>query len=107
MFSLLRKKPAKYTRSTTRTANRAAAHVTARPVSHERWIPVSELQMGMYVSELNVPWEGTGFMFQGFQINSIELLKQVKKTCDEVLVRSEKVAYVSSASSDRMCRAVR
>jgi len=56
----------------------------------------------MYVSELSVPWEDTGFMFQGFNIDSMKLLKQVANSCDEVLIRSEKMAYVSRTAAHQM-----
>ena len=36
----------------------------------ERQLPVSELQVGMYVSRLEVPWERTGFLLQGLMIES-------------------------------------
>ena len=69
--------------------------------------PVRELELGMYVAELNVPWESTSFMFQGFTVDSIKLLKAVINSCDEVLVRSEKVANISSSASHRLCAATR
>ena len=33
-------------------------------------LPVTLLQLGMYVSKLDRPWEGTPFLFQGFPIQS-------------------------------------
>jgi len=101
MFSLKRK-----TRKTSATASRpvtrAAGTAPSRPITHERWIPVQDLQLGMYVSELSVPWEDTGFMFQGFNIDSMKLLKQVANSCDEVLIRSEKMAYASRTAAHQM-----
>ena len=98
MFSFKRK-----TRKTSTTASRRVARsAPSRPITHERWIPVQDLQLGMYVSELSVPWEDTGFMFQGFNVDSMKLLKQVANSCDQVLIRSEKLAYVSRTAVHQM-----
>lgn len=106
MFSFNRK-TRRTSKATARPVTRPAAKVVSRAVTHQRWIPVSELEIGMQVIELSVPWEDTGFMFQGFTIDSVALLKQVAKSCDQVLVRSEKVANISSNASHRLCSATR
>jgi len=106
MFSLTRRSTKK-NKNTRKPVLRPKAEVTARPVQHERWIHVDHLELGMYVAELSIPWEETGFMFQGFEIDSARLLNQVKEASEYVLVRTEKVANVSSNSSNRLCRATR
>ena len=112
MFSLLRKKRAQkiLSRNAARraavatTSSRSASNSKTKPVQHQRWIKTEELTLGMYVAELNVPWEETGFMFQGFCVDSTRLLKQVQEASEYAMVRTQKVAYVSSTSTNRYCR---
>jgi len=44
--------------------------------------------MGMYVSELDRPWLGTPFLFQGFEIQTDEELEQLRALCRYVYVLS-------------------
>jgi hypothetical protein len=39
-------------------------------LSRYRKIPVVELEVGMYVSELDRPWLETPFLFQGFYVSN-------------------------------------
>ena len=58
-------------------------------------LPVTELQFGMYIAELDRPWTDTPFMFQGFVLSSPRQLEALKKYCTTVFVdteRSERVA---------------
>jgi len=52
-------------------------------------VDVHDLRMGMYVAELDRPWLGTPFMFQGFQIESDEQLAQLRTLCKHVFVLNE------------------
>lgn len=79
---------------------------TTRIVRDVRWIPSAQLKLGMYVSELDVPWDQTPFMFQGFKIDSEELLKKVQDASDTVRIESEKVATIA-ADGTRLCGANR
>jgi len=106
MFSLIRRNTKK-NKNTRKRVLRPKTEVSSRAVQHERWVHTDHLEAGMYVAELSVPWEDTGFMFQGFVIDSDRLLKQVKDACEYALVRTEKVANVSSTSVNRLCRATR
>lgn len=49
-------------------------------------LPVSQLQLGMYVCELDRPWAGTPFLFQGFPIQSVQDLRTLRDTCEFVWV---------------------
>ncbi len=51
---------------------------------------VGELQMGMYVCELDRPWLGTPFVFQGFRITNEDELRQLRELCAHVWVDAEK-----------------
>lgn len=49
-------------------------------------VKVSDLQAGMYVTDLDRPWADTPFLFQGFLIESDEDLSQLKSLCTFVII---------------------
>lgn len=49
-------------------------------------LDVDRLKIGMYVAELDRPWIGTPFLFQGFLIESEDELEQLQEVCDHVFV---------------------
>jgi HD-GYP domain-containing protein (c-di-GMP phosphodiesterase class II) len=49
-------------------------------------VKVSDLQAGMYVTELDRPWADTPFLFQGFLIESEEELSRLKSLCTFVVI---------------------
>ncbi|MCU7837002.1 MAG: HD-GYP domain-containing protein [gamma proteobacterium symbiont of Taylorina sp.] len=51
---------------------------------------VELLELGMFVTQLDRPWEETDFIYQGFQINSIEELHALQDLCQFVYVRGAK-----------------
>ena len=89
----------------TRTASpviRPTARVTSRIVRSSRWVHRNQIEVGMYVAELDRPWSETPFMFQGFEIDSFATLAAVREACEYALVESEKSALVSSNSPYRL-----
>lgn len=48
--------------------------------------PVEKLEKGMYVAELDRPWEGTPFLFQGFVIEDDGDLVLLRECCKHVFV---------------------
>ncbi len=54
-----------------------------------RKIDVHELRKGMYVCELDRPWVGTPFLFQGFEIQTDEELEKLRGLCHYVYVTDE------------------
>jgi len=78
--------------------------VATRVVKNSRWIHKDQLQVGMYVRELDVAWEETNFMFQGFTINNDRQLREVQAASEWVFIEAEKVAKVSG-STNRLCGA--
>ncbi len=52
-------------------------------------IALDDLQMGMYVSELDRPWIETPFLFQGFELTAQEELEQLKRHCTYVYIDTE------------------
>lgn len=53
-------------------------------------MPVSQLEIGMYVCELDRPWLESPFQFQGFPLRTTEDIKAVQETCSYVYVDTEK-----------------
>lgn len=49
-------------------------------------IPVSGLSVGMYVCELDRPWLDTPFVFQGFEIKSLNEIDTIAQHCEFVYV---------------------
>ncbi len=88
-------------------AARPYATVSTRVVAETRWVHRNQLEMGMYVNELDCPWTETRFMFQGFVIDTQELLQQVQDSCEYASVQTEKVARISSNSAKRLVGAIR
>ncbi len=60
--------------------------------SHKVRIPASELELGMYVAELDRPWEETPFLFQGFTVRSEDDIRTVQAHCRHVVV--DRLKYV-------------
>ncbi len=81
--------------------------ITTRVVKSNRWISSNQLKVGMYVRELDCPWEDTHFMFQGFVIDSQDLLEDVQAVAQSVCIESEKMALISSGDTHRLCAATR
>jgi HD-GYP domain-containing protein (c-di-GMP phosphodiesterase class II) len=51
---------------------------------------VELLELGMFVTRLDRPWEETDFIYQGFQINTLDELNALKEQCEYVFVRAAK-----------------
>jgi len=49
-------------------------------------VPTSQLQLGMYVSELDCDWLETPFLFQGFMLEDPDDLFALKNLCDHVFI---------------------
>ncbi|MBI3546756.1 MAG: HD-GYP domain-containing protein [Gammaproteobacteria bacterium] len=52
-------------------------------------LAVQDLQLGMYVSELDRHWLETSFLFQGFEIVSDEQIEELKKFCKHVYIDTD------------------
>ncbi|MCG6969751.1 MAG: HD-GYP domain-containing protein [Gammaproteobacteria bacterium] len=50
---------------------------------------VEDIQLGMYVSQLDRPWVETPFLFQGFYINSPREIEQLGQYCEYVYIDEE------------------
>ena len=54
-------------------------------------VEVANLQMGMYVAELDRPWLETPFLMQGFQLRNKAQLKTLEKYCQFVYILNQSV----------------
>jgi putative nucleotidyltransferase with HDIG domain len=54
-----------------------------------RKIPVADLQIGMYVAELDRPWLETPFLFQGFYVREAGDVDAVRSHCRQVVIDTE------------------
>ena len=51
---------------------------------------LDDLELGMYVAELDRPWIESPFLFQGFELKTDEEIEDIKNTCTYVYVDTEK-----------------
>ncbi len=52
-------------------------------------LPVGQLSLGMYVTELDRPWLDTPFKIQGFLLKNVEQLQDLKECCQFVYIDVE------------------
>ena len=70
--------------SVTTTRNGQKYRVHKRQVRKQ--LTVAELTVGMYVVELDIPWEESPFLFQGFLLESEKDIHMVQDYCKTVWV---------------------
>ena len=58
-----------------------------------KMVPVDQLQVGMYVAQLDRPWLETPFLFQGFYIRDSGEIEEIKSHCDHVYVSRESLPF--------------
>jgi len=56
----------------------------------KKQVSVNELELGVFIAELDRPWTDTPFMFQGFILNNEQQLETLKKYCKKVVIDLEK-----------------
>jgi putative nucleotidyltransferase with HDIG domain len=52
-------------------------------------VEVENIQIGMFVSELDIPWDGSGFLLQGFLVTEHNI-EHLKKKCQWVMVSKKR-----------------
>ncbi len=62
-------------------------------------IRTSQLEVGMFVAELDIPWSETPFLVQGFEIRHRSNVMKLEKYCDNVYVLEEARAAKKTSSS--------
>ena len=61
-------------------------------------IPVSDLEVGMYVAKLDCPWEELPFLYQGFFLYDIQDIQELQSHCKTVFVQVEKEVWEEKKS---------
>lgn len=59
-----------------------------KPVKGQKKIDVADLQVGMYVAELDREWLGTPFLLQGFTVESQSDIETLKEYCEHVWIQA-------------------
>jgi HD-GYP domain-containing protein (c-di-GMP phosphodiesterase class II) len=59
-------------------------------------VSVSELRIGMYVAELDIPWLESNFAMQGFEIRTQRQLDKIRQLCRYVYIEQEEKAERTS-----------
>ena len=63
-------------------------------------VPVSKLKRGMFVSRLDKEWVESSFLFQGFLINSDEVLQKLQEECRYVFIDEKRGLAAEKALSE-------
>jgi putative nucleotidyltransferase with HDIG domain len=64
-----------------------------------RTVKTGELAIGMYVAELDKPWEQSSFMFQGFEIETDEDLAKLRAECQFVVIEETEASKAAVAKA--------
>ena len=54
----------------------------------KKQLDVQDLEIGMYVTDLDRTWRGTPFLFQGFEIRTQEEILELQRYCQQVTILS-------------------
>ena len=63
-----------------------------------RQVRVSELELGMYVCELDRPWSQTPFLFQGFPLLTLADVEAVRQICAFVYIDETRRVVISAST---------
>ena len=66
----------------------------------EKRLPVEQLTLGMFVSELDRPWLDTPFLLQGFMIEDETTLAQLRQICSHVTIDIRRSSVVDWGGLD-------
>ncbi|MGZ8230310.1 MAG: HD-GYP domain-containing protein [Burkholderiales bacterium] len=69
---------------------------------YKKKVAVEDLELGMWVIELDRPWLGTPFDFQGFPITSDEQIEEIKRYCSVVYVDPEREEWTPERRKDAL-----
>ena len=64
-----------------------------------RTVKTGELAIGMYVAELDKPWEQSSFLFQGFEIETDEDLAKLRTECQFVVIEETEASKAAVAKA--------
>lgn len=99
-FKIFKSEPDARTRANRDKAAKRRIHAQDKMRRLEK-IPVDQLRIGMYVRELDKPWEESSFMFQGLDIKTQQDILAVQAECHFVWVDYTEFKLSSSQPSNR------
>jgi len=82
-----------------RSTSKPQANRTQKTRKQHVKLDVADLRVGMFVVELDKPWEESGFMFQGLEIKSASDIHAVQKECSFVWVDYDEFSLKQSKPS--------
>jgi len=94
LFRSEEKKPARR-----RTQPKPKSAHTQRTRKQREKVDVADLRVGMFVVELDKPWEESGFMFQGLELKSATDIQAVQKECSHVWVDYDEFSLKKSGKA--------
>lgn len=68
-------------------------------LNEKKALRTDELRLGMYVVELDRPWLGTSFPFQGFPLTSEAQLEELRACCKSVFVDPDRETWTPESRS--------
>lgn len=83
---LFKSQPAKTKRGSRTDERRGSTQRTEQTRKHRQKFNVQDLRIGMFVVELDIPWEKSTFMFQGLEIKSAKEILELQRQCKFVYV---------------------
>jgi len=99
LFSKLFKKEEKKPSERRRREPAGVSGRTRKSRRQNEKIDVKDLRVGMFVVELDIPWEESSFMFQGLEIKSPSDVLAVQKECKHVWVDYDEFSLQQSTQS--------
>ncbi len=66
-------------------------------LNNEIKVEAGNVNLGMYVSALDIPWEQSRFIFKGFLIEEDKELAEIKKVCKYIIVDKDRSVNVTFA----------
>ena len=84
-----------YVKTKTRLGSLSAGSFVRSVARERRWLHRNQIELGMYICELDRPWSQTRFLFQGFRIESVDVLEAVRDSCEYALVEYEQPTRTS------------
>lgn len=99
-FSKLFKSEDKTPEPRARKGQKVQRERTQRTRKQHQKIDVADLRVGMFVVELDKPWEESSFMFQGLEIKTTADITAVQKECSFVWVDYDEFSLKKNTKSD-------
>lgn len=98
-------KPQRNTRSPQERKAEAKARTKVNRIMHQK-VDVKDLRVGMFVAELDIPWEESPFMFQGVELKGPNEILAIQEACSYVFVDYDEFSFNGESVPDPASTAV-